>query len=80
MQSITTLVNSHNDACPKCGAGISGDAKTCGSCGSVRLQRGFVHWASLTCVADLPGLNGRRLFALGGVVGEAEWRGYPEAA
>jgi hypothetical protein len=35
MQSTTTLVNSHNDACPKCGAGISGDTKTCGSCGSV---------------------------------------------
>ena len=35
MQSTTVLVNFHGD-CPKCGAGISGDAKTCGSCGSVR--------------------------------------------
>jgi len=30
------LVNSHGSTCPKCGATIDGDAKTCGSCGSVR--------------------------------------------
>ncbi|KAF1841596.1 uncharacterized protein K460DRAFT_293729 [Cucurbitaria berberidis CBS 394.84] len=34
MQSTIVLVNAHSD-CPKCGASISGDAKTCGSCGSV---------------------------------------------
>ena len=27
----------HN-SCPKCGSGISGGGKTCGSCGAVRLQ------------------------------------------
>ncbi|CBX94768.1 hypothetical protein LEMA_P117710.1 [Plenodomus lingam JN3] len=33
MQSTTVLVDYHN-SCPKCGAGISGDSKNCGSCGS----------------------------------------------
>ena len=27
----------HN-SCPKCGTGIAGGGKTCGSCGAVRLQ------------------------------------------
>ncbi|KAI2474437.1 hypothetical protein Ptr902_09640 [Pyrenophora tritici-repentis] len=34
MQSTTVLVNSNHSSCPKCSATISGDAKTCGSCGS----------------------------------------------
>ncbi|KAF2132393.1 hypothetical protein P153DRAFT_285094 [Dothidotthia symphoricarpi CBS 119687] len=34
MQSSTILVNFHN-SCPKCGASIDGDNKSCGSCGSV---------------------------------------------
>ncbi|KAF1365982.1 hypothetical protein EJ07DRAFT_92983 [Lizonia empirigonia] len=34
MQSTTLLVNFHS-SCPKCGASIDGDNKSCGSCGSV---------------------------------------------
>ena len=34
MQSTTVLVNAHS-SCPKCGATIEGDNKSCGSCGSV---------------------------------------------
>ncbi|KAH6620122.1 hypothetical protein C7974DRAFT_226623 [Boeremia exigua] len=33
MQATTTLVNAHS-SCPKCGATIDGDNKSCGSCGS----------------------------------------------
>ncbi|KAL6705863.1 hypothetical protein ACN47E_006323 [Coniothyrium glycines] len=33
MQSTTVLVNAH-DSCPKCGAGISGENKSCVACGS----------------------------------------------
>jgi len=36
MQFTTVLVNFHSD-CPKCGASISGDNKSCGNCGSVRM-------------------------------------------
>ncbi|KAF1913974.1 hypothetical protein BDU57DRAFT_454871 [Ampelomyces quisqualis] len=49
MQSTTVIVNSHNDNCPKCGAGISGDAKTCGSCGSVSS-----HDPAFTTCAETP--------------------------
>ncbi|KAJ4985283.1 hypothetical protein SVAN01_09228 [Stagonosporopsis vannaccii] len=34
MQSTIALVNFHS-SCPKCGASIDGDSKSCGSCGSV---------------------------------------------
>jgi ribosomal protein S27AE len=36
MQAFTVLVDSSHNDCPKCGAGMNGDVKTCGSCGSVR--------------------------------------------
>ena len=29
------LVNMHGATCPKCGAGITGENKSCGACGSV---------------------------------------------
>ncbi|KAL4895230.1 hypothetical protein BDV59DRAFT_200469 [Aspergillus ambiguus] len=36
---------SGHQACPKCGASMSGDSKTCNSCGSVNLPR-------LTCILE----------------------------
>lgn len=40
MQSTTVLVNAHS-SCPKCGATIEGDNKSCGSCGSVSFNSPF---------------------------------------
>ncbi|KAK7529453.1 uncharacterized protein J3D65DRAFT_166400 [Phyllosticta citribraziliensis] len=57
MQTTIHLVNSHDSACPKCGASISGGAKTCGSCGAVRakdfLDLTFAHTnLDLPCLKD----------------------------
>ncbi len=38
MQTSTFfLVDAHSNSCPKCGASIEGESKSCGSCGSVSL-------------------------------------------
>jgi ribosomal protein S27AE len=75
MQSTTVFVNSHNDACPKCGAGISGDTKTCGSCGSVRLFLGVLLEAytdQSDAVLSRLSYEMQHCIAWDGVVGEAE--------